>query len=80
MEEQEKVCKAEALEHMELQQRKQSRCLQQVSLEFVVEKNKQLAFDHPKACEIKLIAEMIAVKDQPFSIVSDVGFTRLELS
>ena len=49
-----------------------------MSLEFVVEKNKQLAFDHPKPSEInKLIADIIAVDDQHFSIVGDIGFTRL---
>ena len=75
MEEQEKSREAEAMESC---QENRSRGSQQVSLEFIVEKKKQFAFDHPKASDInKLVAEMIAVDDQPFSIVSDVGFTRL---
>ena len=50
----------------------------QVSLELVVEKHQQFGFDHPKSREInKLIAELIAVDNQPFSIVDDVGFMLL---
>lgn len=50
----------------------------QVSLDFIVEKQKQLAFDHPRARRItSLIAEMIVVDNQPLNIVNDVGFVRL---
>ena len=50
----------------------------QVSLESVLEKQRQFSLDHPKSHEIhKLIAEFIAVDNQPFSVVDDIGFTRL---
>ena len=50
----------------------------QVSLEVILERQQKMAFDHPRARHItKLVGEMIAVNNQPFSVVSDVGFTRL---
>ena len=50
----------------------------QVSLEFVVDKHQPFGFDHPKAREInRLVAELIAVDNQPFSVVDDIGFNRL---
>ena len=65
MEEEERSHEAEAMESC---QENRSRGSQQVSLEFIVAKKKQFAFDYPKAHYInKLVAEMI----------SDVGFTHL---
>ena len=50
----------------------------QVSLEFVVDKHQPFGFDHPKVREInRLVAELIAVDNQPFSVVDDIGFNRL---
>ena len=50
----------------------------QVSLEVILERQQKMAFDHPRARHItKLVGDMIAVDNQPFSVVSDVGFTRL---
>ncbi len=50
----------------------------QMSLEYLVDKQRQFAFDHPKSREInRLVAELMAVDNQPFSIVDDLGFTRL---
>ena len=43
-------------------------------LNLFIEKQLQFSFDHPKSREIqKLIAEFIAVDNQPFSVVDDVG-------
>jgi len=44
----------------------------------VLESGKPYAFDHPRARQIhRLIGEMIAVDNEPFSIVHQVGFKRL---
>ena len=44
----------------------------------VLESGKPYAFDHPRARQIhRLIGEMIAVDNEPFSIVHRVGFKRL---
>jgi len=44
----------------------------------VLERGKQYAFDHPRAQQIhRLIGEVIAVDNEPFSIVHRVGFKRL---
>ena len=51
---------------------------QQVSLEFVVDKHQPFGFDHPKAHEInRLVAKLIAVDNQLFSVVDDIGFNCL---
>ena len=50
----------------------------QVFLVFVVGKHQPFGFDHSKAREInRLVAELIAVDNQPFSVVDDIGFNRL---
>ena len=50
----------------------------QVSLDLLVAKHQPFGFDHPKSREInRLVGELIAVDNQPFSIVDDIGFTRL---
>ena len=43
----------------------------------VLESGKPYAFDHPRARQIRLIGEMIAVDNEPFSIVHRDGFKHL---
>lgn len=81
-----RLCHLSAFKEMEEKEREATRIQQidrgqsskQVSLEVIVERSKQLLFDSPRARKITmLIGEMIAVDNQPFSVVGDIGFGRL---
>ena len=46
----------------------------QLTIAQMLESGKPYAFDHPRARQIRLIGEMMAVDNEPLSIVHRVGF------